>query len=369
MGCRCPVFFLFFCGKIAVVSGMRLGSMKDMIILGIETSCDDTSAAVIKNGREVLSNVVSSQVDLHSKYGGIVPEIASRKHVEMILPIIDQALADAGIGPDRLDVVGVTYGPGLVGSLLVGISAAKAMAFTLGIPLLGINHIEGHISAGYLQKPDLEPPFICLVVSGGHSNVIKVKGYSDYDILGMTRDDAAGEAFDKVARIIGLGYPGGPLIDRASLKGNPDAIEFPRVYFNDGSLDFSFSGVKTSVLNYVREMEQKGDKWSYEDVAASFQRSVVDVLVNNTMSACEITGIKTVTLAGGVAANSELRKRLYMEAGKRGLDTVFPKPSLCTDNAAMIACAAYHRYKNGERSGLDLNAVPGLSLLTEIVEN
>jgi N6-L-threonylcarbamoyladenine synthase len=334
--------------------------MKDVTILGIETSCDETSAAVARNGTEVLSNVVSSQVELHSKYGGVVPEIASRKHVETILHIIDHALDNAGITPDKLDAIGVTYGPGLAGALLVGVSAAKAMAFSLDIPLLGINHIEGHIAAGYLQDPGLKPPFICLVVSGGHTNIVHVKGYDEYEILGKTRDDAAGEAFDKVARIIGLGYPGGPLIDKASINGNARAIDFPRVYFNDGSLDFSFSGVKTSVLNYIKGMDEKGRKWSTEDVAASFQSAVTDVLVKNTITACERTGVNTVTLAGGVAANRELRKKLREEAEARGLSTVFPDPVLCTDNAAMIACAAFYRYMRGEREGLDLNAVPGL---------
>lgn len=334
--------------------------MEDITILGIETSCDETSAAVVRNGREILSNIVSSQVDLHSKYGGVVPEIASRKHVETILPVVDKALSDAGAGLEELDAVAVTYGPGLAGALLVGVSAAKAMAYALGIPLIGINHIEGHLSTGYLQDPGLEPPFICLVASGGHSNIVNVKDYGHYEILGRSRDDAAGEAFDKVARTLGMGYPGGPLVDKAASRGNPEAVNFPRVYFNDGSLDFSFSGLKTSVLNYIRDMEEKGEKWHPDDVAASFQRAVVDVLVNNTISACERTGAKTVTLAGGVAANSELRKRLRNEAEARGINTVLPELFLCTDNAAMIACAACYRYRKGERSGLDLNAVPGL---------
>lgn len=336
--------------------------MPETVILGIETSCDETSAAVVRNGTEILSNVVSSQTDLHSKYGGVVPEIASRKHVEMILPVIDKALCDAEIKKDSLDAVGVTYGPGLAGALLVGISAAKAISFALDIPLVGVNHIEGHICANYLQKPTLEPPFVCLVVSGGHSHIIKINEYGRYHVLGRTRDDAAGEAFDKTARVMGLGYPGGPMIDRASLQGNPDAVEFPRTYFDDGSLDFSFSGIKTSVINYINMMERKGIKWSKQDVAASFQRAVVDVLANNTIAAARKTGIRTVALAGGVAANSELRRSLEDEARRNGFNTVFPDVLLCTDNAAMIACAAYHHYSHGDITSLELNAEPGLKL-------
>ncbi len=336
--------------------------MPETVILGIETSCDETSAAVVTNGREVLSNVVSSQIDLHSKYGGVVPEIASRKHVEMILPVIDKALDDAGIKKDSLDAVGVTYGPGLVGALLAGISAAKAISFVLDVPLIGVNHIEGHICANYLQKPALEPAFICLVVSGGHSHIIKVSEYGRYNVLGRTRDDAAGEAFDKTARVMGLGYPGGPMIDSASSRGNPNAVYFPRTYFDDGSLDFSFSGIKTSVINYINMMENKGTKWSKEDVAASFQRAVVDVLVNNTIEAAGQTGLRKIAIAGGVAANSELRRRLAGEARRKGFVTVFPDVLLCTDNAAMIACAAYHHFTQGDIANMELNAVPGLKL-------
>ncbi len=331
-------------------------------MLGIETSCDETSAAVVKNGRQVLSNVISSQVDLHQKFGGVVPEIASRKHVELIMPVINQSLEEAGINIKDVDVIGVTYGPGLVGALLVGLSAAKGLAFSLGRPLVGVHHIEGHIAANYIQHPGLEPPFICLVASGGHSHIVNVENYDSFEILGQTRDDAAGEAFDKIARAIGLGYPGGPLIDKAARQGNNHAVEFPRVHFGEGSLDFSFSGLKTSVLNYLNSHEQKGEKICIEDVAASFQQAVVDVLVENTLKAAKSKKTSKVALAGGVAANSLLRKQLGESAAKLGIEVFYPAPVLCTDNAAMIACAAYYHYLSGHTSNLDLNAIPGLRL-------
>ncbi len=255
--------------------------MNDIFILGIETSCDETSASIVKNGREVISNVISSQVDLHKKYGGVVPEIASRKHVELIIPVINQALEEADLALEELDGIAVTYGPGLVGALLVGVSAAKALAFTVDKPLIGVNHIEGHIAANYIQHKELEPPFVCLVVSGGHSHIVYVKDYGEYEIVGRTRDDAAGEAFDKVARALGMGYPGGPLIDKAAKLGNPEEVNFPRVYFEKGNLDFSFSGIKTAVLNYINVQNQKGEGYKIEDICASFQRAVVEVLVNN----------------------------------------------------------------------------------------
>lgn len=335
---------------------------KDIIILGIETSCDETSAAVVRNGREILSNVISSQVSLHQKYGGVVPEIASRKHVELIMPVINQSIEESGLSLKDIDVVGVTYGPGLVGALLVGLSAAKGLAFAIDKPLVGIHHIEGHIAANYIENLDLEPPFICLVASGGHSHIVLVSDYNRFEIMGQTRDDAAGEAFDKVARAIGLGYPGGPLIDKASEIGNSKAIDFPRVYFGGGSLDFSFSGIKTAVLNYLNNMEQKGEQYHVEDVAASFQQAVVDVLVKNTILAAKNRNISKITLAGGVASNSLLRKRLKETAGETGISVYYPKPILCTDNAAMIACAAYYEFKKGNISGMNLNAVPGLKL-------
>lgn len=335
--------------------------MKEIFILGIETSCDETSASVIRNGTEILSNVISSQIDLHRLYGGVVPEVASRKHVESILPVIDHAITESGKSLREIDAVGVTYGPGLAGALLVGISAAKALAFALGIPVIGVNHIEGHICANYLENPDLEPPFICLVVSGGHSHLVKITTGEEYEVLGRTRDDAAGEAFDKVARTIGLGYPGGPLIDKAATLGNPDAVRLPKTYFSE-SLDFSFSGIKTAVLNYVRNIEQKNEKWSIEDVAASFQKAVVEVLVTNSIKAVRQTGLKTIALAGGVASNSRLRAELAKAAEIEGIRLSVPGQVLCTDNAAMIACAAYRKFIAGKISGLDLNAVPGLKL-------
>lgn len=336
--------------------------MKDMIVLGIETSCDETSAAVVKNGRQILSNVISTQVSFHQKYGGVVPEIASRKHVELIMPVIHQAMEEAGIDENCIDAVGVTYGPGLVGALLVGLSAAKALAFAWNRPLIGVHHIEGHIAANYLEYAELEPPFVCLVASGGHSHIVYVENYDRFEIMGQTRDDAAGEAFDKIARAIGLGYPGGPLIDQAARSGNSKAIDFPRVYFGGGSLDFSFSGLKTAVLNYLNGMEQKGQAYSVEDVSASFQQAVVDVLVKNTVSAAMARNVKKIALAGGVAANSALRSQMKSAAESKGLMMYYPKPVLCTDNAAMIACAAYYEFLAGRTSDLYLNAVPGLKL-------
>lgn len=367
-GINTPCFFvqkyLLFFQKSKKVSGVYLKEalkMKDIFILGIETSCDETSASVVKNGIEIMSNVISSQIDLHKLYGGVVPEVASRKHVESILPVIDRAVTESGKQLREIDAVGVTCGPGLAGALLVGISAAKALAFALGIPVIGVNHIEGHICANYLENPDLEPPFICLVVSGGHSHLVKIAPDGEYEVLGRTRDDAAGEAFDKVARTIGLGYPGGPLIDKAAISGNPDAVKLPKTYFND-SLDFSFSGIKTAVLNYVNSLDQKNEKWIVEDIAASFQKAVVEVLVANSIKAVRQTGIKTIALAGGVASNSLLRAELAKAAGIEGIRLSVPRPVLCTDNAAMIACAAHRKFISGKVSGLDLNAIPGLKL-------
>ncbi|HOM02767.1 MAG TPA: tRNA (adenosine(37)-N6)-threonylcarbamoyltransferase complex transferase subunit TsaD [Acetivibrio sp.] len=336
--------------------------MKDIFILGIETSCDETSASVVKNGRQVLSNVISSQVGLHQKFGGVVPEIASRKHVELIMPVIHQSLEEAGVKIEEVDAIGVTYGPGLVGALLVGLSAAKALAFALNKPLIGVHHIEGHIAANYIEYSSLQPPFVCLVASGGHSHIVHVQDYDRFEIMGKTRDDAAGEAFDKVSRAVGLGYPGGPAIDKAAKLGNSKAIDFPRVHFGGDSLDFSFSGLKTAVLNYLNTMEQKGEKYKVEDVCASFQSAVVDVLTDNLVSAAKKTGVKKVALAGGVAANSLLRSELAKKAERHQLDVFYPKPILCTDNAAMIACAAYYEFLKGHRSDVYLNAVPGLKL-------
>lgn len=331
-------------------------------ILAIETSCDETAAAVVRNGREVLSNIISSQIDLHTLYGGVVPEIASRKHIEKINQVAGEALREAGKNLSDMDAIAVTYGPGLVGALLVGVSAAKAMSFASGIPLVGVHHIEGHISANYIENKELEPPFVCLVVSGGHSHLVVVRDYGEYEILGRTRDDAAGEAFDKVARAIGLGYPGGPKIDKVSRQGNPDAIKFPRAKVADAVYDFSFSGLKSAVLNYLNSCEMKGIPICQADVAASFQKAVVDVLVEHSMMAVEESGMDKFAIAGGVASNSALREALTQACRQKGVAFYRPSPILCTDNAAMIGAAAYYEYQKGVRHGYDLNAVPNLKL-------
>ena len=336
--------------------------MEDVKILAIESSCDETAAAVVVNGREVLSNVISSQIDLHTLYGGVVPEIASRKHIENINPVIEKALSDAGCTLDDIDAIGVTYGPGLVGALLVGVAEAKAIAFAKDIPLIWVNHIEGHVCANYVEDKSLEPPFLCLIVSGGHTHLVMVEDYCKYKILGKSRDDAAGEAFDKVARAIGLGYPGGPKIDKAAKDGNENAFDFPKAKIADNPFDFSFSGVKSAVLNELNSINMKGEEIVPEDVAASFQKSVVETLVERAMLAVEETGVKKIALAGGVASNTALRKLFKEECEKRGLDFYYPSPELCTDNAVMIGSAAYFEYKNGTRHGWDLNAIPNLKL-------
>ncbi len=335
---------------------------KDITILAIESSCDETAAAVVRNGREVLSNVIHSQIDLHTLYGGVVPEIASRQHIEKINQVVEKALTDASLSLQDVDAVAVTYGPGLVGALLVGVSAAKAIAYGADKPLLGVHHIEGHISANYIENPDLKPPFHCLVVSGGHTHLVHVKDYGDYEILGRTRDDAAGEAFDKVARAIGLGYPGGPKIDKLSNEGNPKAIEFPRAKFEDSVYDFSFSGLKSAVLNYLNSCEMKGETVVPADVAASFQQAVIDVLVGHSMEALKRCGGDKLAIAGGVASNKHLREAMEEACRERGIAFYHPSPILCTDNAAMIGAAAYYEFVKGVRSGYDLNAVPNLKL-------
>lgn len=335
---------------------------KDIYILAIESSCDETAAAVVKNGREVLSNVISSQIELHKLYGGVVPEIASRKHVEKINPVIREALAEAGMKLEEMDAIGVTYGPGLVGALLVGVAAAKAISYAKNIPLVGVRHIEGHISANYIENKDLEPPFLGMVVSGGHTHLVMVKDYGKYEILGKTRDDAAGEAFDKVARAIGLGYPGGPKIDKLAKEGNAEAISFPRAHISDAPLDFSFSGLKSSVLNYINSCEMKHEAINRADVAASFQAAVVDAIVSHTVEAAKTYHMDKVALAGGVASNTALREAMKERCAKEGLRFYYPSPILCTDNAAMIGCAAYYEYLSGTRHGLDLNAVPNLKI-------
>lgn len=336
--------------------------MESVTILAIETSCDETAAAVVRNGREVLSNVIYSQIDLHTIYGGVVPEIASRKHIEKIDQVMAQALKEADRELSDLDAVAVTYGPGLVGPLLVGVSTAKALSFAAGLPLIGVHHIEGHISANYIEHQELEPPFVCLVASGGHSHLVIVKDYGEYEVIGRTRDDAAGEAFDKVARAIGLGYPGGPKIDKVAREGNPDAIAFPRAKVGNSDYDFSFSGLKSAVLNYLNSCEMKGESICQADVAASFQKAVVDVLTAHSMAAAERCGLRKFAIAGGVASNSALRQALEKACAEREIAFYRPSPLLCTDNAAMIGAAAYYEYVRGVRHGLDLNAVPGLKL-------
>lgn len=335
---------------------------KDIYILSIETSCDETAAAIVKNGREVISNVVASQIDIHTEYGGVVPEIASRAHVELIAPVVEQAIAEAKVTIDEIDAVAVTYGPGLVGALLVGISYAKAFAYAHGKTLIGVHHIEGHIAANYISNPDLKPPYICLVVSGGHSHIVKVDDYNKFTVLGRTRDDAVGEAFDKVARAIGLGYPGGPKVQEAALSGDENAIAFPKVKFHDGTMDFSFSGVKTAVLNYINQCAQKGEAVNNSDIAASFQKAVVDILVENTIKVAVENKFSTIAIAGGVAANTVLRDTMKKVANEKKITVVYPEISLCTDNAAMIASAGYFEYINGVNSPLNLNAKPNLKL-------
>ena len=339
-----------------------MNTKKDISILGIESSCDETAASVVKNGREVLSNVISSQIDLHTLYGGVVPEIASRKHIERINQVIEEALTTAHMTLDDLDAIGVTYGPGLVGALLVGVAEAKAISYAKKLPLVGVHHIEGHISANYIENPDLEPPFVCLVVSGGHTHLVVVRDYGKYEILGRTRDDAAGEAFDKVARAIGLGYPGGPKIDKISKEGNPEAIAFPRPKFEDSPYDFSFSGLKSAVLNYLNGCQMKGIEVNRADVAASFQKAVCDVLVEHAMIAVKESGLNKFAIAGGVASNSALRAAFEKACAERQIEFYHPSPIFCTDNAAMIGSAAYYEFIAGKRDGLDLNAVPNLKL-------
>ena len=340
----------------------RLMAAGHATILAIESSCDETAAAVVRDGREVLSSVISSQIPLHARFGGVVPEIASRAHVENISPVVQEALERAGCGLADLDAVGVTYGPGLVGALLVGVSYGKALAYSAGLPLVPVNHIEGHVSANYIAHPDLVPPFICLVVSGGHSHIVRVEDYGVYTLLGQTMDDAAGEAFDKAARVLNLPYPGGPLLDKLSREGNPHALKLPRVH-TEGRYDYSFSGLKTALINAVHGLRQRGEEIPAADIAASFQHAAVELLSDKAMLAATETGAKTVALAGGVASNSELRNTMNDKCQRAGMRLVMPPPVLCTDNAAMIGSAAFYRLMKGELAGLDLNAVPSLKLV------
>lgn len=335
---------------------------EDVLILAIESSCDETAAAVVKNGRQVLSNIISSQIDLHTLYGGVVPEIASRKHIERINQVIESALKEAGVTLEEIDAVAVTYGPGLVGALLVGVAEAKAIAYAAKKPLVGVHHIEGHVSANFIEHPDLEPPFICLIVSGGHTHLVVVKDYGEFEIIGRTRDDAAGEAFDKVARAVGLGYPGGPKVDKTAKEGNKHAVEFPRAKVEGAPYDFSFSGLKSAVLNYINHAKMTGQEICVPDLVASFQNAVVESLVSRTVAAAKEYGYDKVAIAGGVASNSALRAEMKKACRKAHLSFYHPSPIYCTDNAAMIGVAAYYEYQKGARAGWDLNAVPNLKL-------
>lgn len=337
-------------------------SEKDTLILAIESSCDETAASVVKNGRCVLSNIISSQIAIHTLYGGVVPEIASRKHIEKINQVVEAALKEADVTLDDIDAIGVTYGPGLVGALLVGVAEAKAIAYAKKKPLVGVHHIEGHVSANYIEHPDLEPPFLCEIISGGHTHLVIVKDYGSFEIPGRTRDDAAGEAFDKVARAIGLGYPGGPKIDKLAKEGNPHAIDFPRAHMEDAPYDFSFSGVKSAVLNHLNKCRMTGEPIVEADIAASFQQAVVDVLVDNAIRAAKDYHMDRLAIAGGVASNGALRAAMEAACEKEGIRFYRPSPIFCTDNAAMIGVAAYYEYQKGTRHGWDLNAVPNLKL-------
>ena len=329
---------------------------KDILTLGIESSCDETSVAVVKNGREVLSNVIATQIDIHKKYGGVVPEIASRNHVENITYVVEEALQKSGVTLNNIDAICCTYGPGLVGALLVGLSTAKAMAYALNKPFVGVHHIEGHIAANYITHKELEPPYLCLVVSGGHSHLVHVKDYTKFEVLGKTRDDAVGEAFDKVARVVGIGYPGGPVIDKLAKEGKP-IYNLPRTHFEN--LDFSFSGIKTAVINLVHK---EGDKININDLCASFEEAVTDILTQNSLKAMKELGVNKIAIAGGVSANSYLRNRMQELGEKEGFKVYYPELVLCTDNAAMIASAGYYNYMAGKCSPWNLNAVPNLKI-------
>lgn len=341
---------------------MSEGTSGDVLILGVESSCDETAASVVKNGREVLSNVITSQIETHTIYGGVVPEIASREHIKAVNYVIGRALAESGFSLEDMTAIGVTYGPGLVGALLVGVAEAKAMAYASKKPLIGVHHIEGHVSANFIENPELEPPFVCLIVSGGHTHLVIVKDYGKFEIIGRTRDDAAGEAFDKVARAVGLGYPGGPKIDKAAREGNPHAIEFPRGRVEGSPYDFSFSGLKSAVLNHINHAKMAGEEICVPDLAASFQNSVIESLVSRATLACEEYGYKTLAIAGGVASNTALRSAMKAACQKKGISFYYPSPAYCTDNAAMIGAAAYYEFMRGNVSGWDLNAVPNLKL-------
>lgn len=333
-----------------------------MYTLALETSCDETSAAVIQDGRQILSNIISTQVPIHRKFGGVVPEIASRQHIEYVMPIIKEALDTAHVSLQEIDHIGVTYGPGLVGALLVGVAAAKALSFALDKPLVGVNHMEGHIFANFLSHPELEPPFLALVVSGGHTQLVKIEGYNTFTLLGQTRDDAAGEAFDKIARVMGYPYPGGPQIDKLAKDGNPDAIAFPKALHEKHNFEFSFSGLKSAVLNYLHTQEQRKQPYDVHDVAASFQKTVVETLVEKTMDAAAYCGMNKIAVAGGVSANSALAAAMEQACAAHGYSFYRPEPVLCTDNGAMIGCRAYYMALEGHFANLTLNAKPALAI-------
>ncbi|MEJ6950778.1 tRNA (adenosine(37)-N6)-threonylcarbamoyltransferase complex transferase subunit TsaD [Natronospora cellulosivora (SeqCode)] len=335
---------------------------EDVLILAIETSCDETAASVVKNGLYPMSNVVASQIDLHRKYGGVVPEIASRKHLELINPVIEEALLEAGIKFSDIDAVAATYGPGLVGGLLVGLSAAKALAFILDVPFIGVNHIAGHIYANFISNKEIEAPVVCLTISGGHTDLLYFEELGGYKILGRTKDDAAGEAYDKTARVLGIGYPGGPAIEKISKKGNPEAIDFPRPFINDDTYNFSFSGLKTAVINYLHTKKQRGEEFDTADVAASFQQAVIDILSAKVIKAVENCKVNSVILSGGVAANKTLRNHIKKSLEKYNLPLYTPELDLCTDNAAMIGAVAYYQYLRRDFSPLTLNAKANLKL-------
>ncbi|MGM0436757.1 MAG: tRNA (adenosine(37)-N6)-threonylcarbamoyltransferase complex transferase subunit TsaD [Bacillota bacterium] len=335
---------------------------KDIYILALETSCDETAAAVTKNGLDILSNIVASQVDWHRKFGGVVPEIASRKHLEFINPVIEKALDEAKVNLEQIDAIAATHGPGLVGGLLVGLSTAKALAYALDKPFIGVNHIAGHIYANFISNPEIETPVICLTISGGHTDLLYFENLGGYEILGRTRDDAAGEAFDKIARFLDLGYPGGPVIEEKAKEGNPKAIDFPRSFNNDEVYDFSFSGLKTAVINYVHNEKQRGNKPNIADIAASFQQAVIDSLLQKVIKAVENYKVGSVVISGGVAANQELRNQLRKKLNRKNLPLYYPELNLCTDNAAMIGAVAYYQYQKKDFADLSLNADPNLSL-------
>lgn len=332
------------------------------LTMAIESSCDETSVAVLAEGRSVLSNIISSQIQVHTAFGGVVPEIASRHHLQNMNRVIDKALREAKVTLDNIDLLGVTNGPGLVGALLMGVSSAKGIAFAKDIPMVGVNHMHGHISANFIECPNLEPPFMSLIVSGGHTNIVEVTGYNRFKVMGSTRDDAVGEAYDKVARVIGLGYPGGPKIDKIAVNGNPEAIHFKRVFLEKGSFDFSFSGLKTAVLNYLNTERQAGRDINSADVAASFQQAVLDVVVTKAVDAAVSMKQNKLAVAGGVAANSKLRQMLAESCADKGVTLYVPSPVLCTDNAAMIGCAAYYKYKEEGPDDLYMEAFPGLAI-------